>query len=69
VVQSVGQNVRRGFDANRVASGGLVKFRRQNRVLRMEKEIRWSHGRFAQTPEAKVYLDPSYHDAPGYVRL
>jgi len=29
-------------------------------------EIRWSHGRFAQTPEAKVYLDTLHHDVPGY---
>jgi len=32
-------------------------------------EIRWSHGRFAQNPEAKVYLDIPHHDVPGYVRL
>lgn len=32
-------------------------------------EIRWSHGRFAQNPEAKVYLDAAHHDVPGYVRL
>ncbi len=32
-------------------------------------EIRWSHGRFAQNPEAKVYLDTAHHDVPGYVRL
>ena len=32
-------------------------------------EIRWSHGRFAQTPEAKVYLDTPHHDVPGYVHL
>lgn len=32
-------------------------------------EIRWSHGRFAQTPEAKVYLDSPHHDVPGYVEL
>jgi len=32
-------------------------------------EIRWSHGRFAQAPEAKVYLDTLHHDVPGYVRL
>ncbi len=29
-------------------------------------EIRWSHGRFAQRPEAKVYLDTPHHDVPGY---
>lgn len=32
-------------------------------------EIRWSHGRFAQRPEAKVYLDTPHHDVPGYVPL
>ena len=29
-------------------------------------EIRWSHGRFAQPPEAKVYLDTAHEDVPGY---
>jgi hypothetical protein len=29
-------------------------------------EIRWSHGRFAQPPEAKVYLDTSMSCLPGY---
>ncbi len=29
-------------------------------------EIRWSHGRFAQPPEAKVYLDTPMADLPGY---
>lgn len=29
-------------------------------------EVRWSHGRFAQAPEAKVYLDSPHHDVPGY---
>jgi hypothetical protein len=32
-------------------------------------EIRWSHGRFAQPPEAKVYLDTPHHQVPGYVPL
>lgn len=32
-------------------------------------EIRWSHGRFAQVPEAKVYLDTPHHAVPGYVPL
>jgi hypothetical protein len=32
-------------------------------------EIRWSHGRFARPPEAKVYLDTSHHRVPGYVPL
>ncbi len=29
-------------------------------------EIRWSHGRFANPPEAKVYLDTSMSQLPGY---
>ncbi|MGA8723515.1 MAG: hypothetical protein WB565_00600 [Acidimicrobiales bacterium] len=29
-------------------------------------EIRWSHGRFAHPPEAKVYLDTPMSELPGY---
>jgi hypothetical protein len=29
-------------------------------------ELRWSHGRFAAPPEAKVYLDTPHHLVPGY---
>ena len=29
-------------------------------------EIRWSHGRFAHPPEAKVYLDTPMSEVPGY---
>lgn len=32
-------------------------------------EVRWSHGRFAGQPEAKVYLDTPHHRVPGYVPL
>lgn len=32
-------------------------------------EIRWSHGRFAQGPEAKAYLDTSHHRVPGYTTI
>lgn len=32
-------------------------------------EIRWSYGRFAQTLEAKVYLDTRHDDVPGYDTL
>jgi hypothetical protein len=32
-------------------------------------EIRWSHGRFAQPPEAKIYLDTAMEELPGYHRL
>jgi len=37
--------------------------------VRGHVEVRWSHGRFAQVPEAKVYLDTPHHDVPGYVPL
>jgi len=39
------------------------------RVVAGRVGIRWSHGRFAQTPEAKVYLDTPHSDVPGYARL
>lgn len=29
-------------------------------------EVRWSHGKFAQFPEAKVYLDTPHAQVPGY---
>jgi hypothetical protein len=32
-------------------------------------EIRWSHGKFKSSPEAKVYLDTPHHQVPGYVPL
>jgi len=32
-------------------------------------EVRWSHGKFGQAPEAKVYLDTPYDEVPGYFRL
>lgn len=32
-------------------------------------EFRWSHGRFGQPPEAKVYLDTPHEDVPGYFSL
>jgi hypothetical protein len=32
-------------------------------------EIRWSHGRFVGAPEAKVYLDSTHADVPGYYPL
>ncbi|MDY7099949.1 MAG: hypothetical protein S0880_02065 [Actinomycetota bacterium] len=32
-------------------------------------EIRWSHGRLAAPPEAKVYLDTPHDDVPGYEPL
>jgi hypothetical protein len=32
-------------------------------------EVRWSHGRFAGRPEAKVYLDTPHAEVPGYFPL
>jgi len=32
-------------------------------------EVRWSHGRFGQRPEAKAYLDTPHHRVPGYVPI
>jgi len=29
-------------------------------------EVRWSHGRFGASPEAKLYLDTPHRDVPGY---
>lgn len=37
-----------------------------DRAVSGHVEIRWSHGRFGQRPEAKVYLDTDHHDVPGY---
>lgn len=39
------------------------------RLVRGHIEIRWSHGRFAQPPEAKVYLDSPHETVPGYQQL
>jgi hypothetical protein len=35
-------------------------------VVQGHVEVRWSHGRFAQPPEAKVYLDTPQLAVPGY---
>lgn len=37
-----------------------------DRELRGHVEIRWSHGRFSGSPEAKIYLDTPHTDVPGY---
>lgn len=37
--------------------------------IRGHAEIRWSHGRFLGSPEAKLYLDTPLRDVPGYHRL
>ena len=38
----------------------------RDRTVLGHVEIRWSHGRFAQPPEAKVYLDTPMCRLPGY---
>ncbi len=38
-------------------------------TVRGHVEIRWSHGRFGPSPEAKVYLDTPHHEVPGYIPL
>lgn len=41
----------------------------EERTVHGHVEIRWSHGRFGQPPEAKVYLDSAHQDVPGYHSL
>ncbi|MGA2521266.1 MAG: hypothetical protein ABSG81_10665 [Acidimicrobiales bacterium] len=41
----------------------------QRHEVRGHVEVRWSHGRFAQPPEAKVYLDTPTDELPGYFPL
>ncbi|HVC70123.1 MAG TPA: hypothetical protein VNC61_07660 [Acidimicrobiales bacterium] len=41
----------------------------RRRVVEGHVEVRWSHGRFAQPPEAKVYLDTPTDEVPGYFAL
>jgi hypothetical protein len=49
----------------------VVAHRRSTRRVMIDGhvEIRWSHGKFAQPPEAKVYLDTPHHRVPGYWTL
>ncbi len=42
---------------------------RTERVVEGHVEVRWSHGRFAGRPEAKVYLDTAHNEVPGYFPL
>jgi hypothetical protein len=41
----------------------------RERVVEGHVEVRWSHGRFAQPPEAKIYLDTPTDEIPGYFAL
>lgn len=68
----------RGFDIWAEAAGQpVVRWRAEIKDRALDElrtveghvEIRWSHGRFAQPPEAKVYLDTSHRLVPGYITL
>ncbi len=50
---------------------GLYRDRTTSAILTVAGhiEVRWSHGKFAQAPEAKVYLDTPHHSVPAYVPL
>lgn len=54
-----------------VAWKATAKDRHTGEVVDVEGhvEIRWSHGRFGGSPEAKVYLDSAHKDVPGYFEL
>ncbi len=68
----------RGFDIEAAGAGQpQVRWRAavddrewgEERCVEGHVEIRWSHGRFAGPPEAKVYLDTPHAEVPGYVPL
>ncbi len=42
---------------------------RRERLVHGHVEVRWSHGRLAAPPEAKVYLDTPHDEVPGYFPL
>lgn len=62
-----------GEDAGqpRVGWRGLVKDHElgEESTVDGHVQIRWSHGRFGQSPEAKVYLDTPHDRVPGYLPL
>ena len=39
---------------------------REEKAVSGHVELRWSHGRFALPPEAKVYIDTPHDQVPGY---
>lgn len=43
--------------------------RPQSEIVRGHIEIRWSHGKFRQAPESKIYLDTPMISLPGYTTL
>ena len=44
----------------------VVRTTGEEGLVRGHVEVRWSHGRFGQPPEAKVYLDTPVDRLPGY---
>jgi hypothetical protein len=60
-------------DAGQPQVDWSIEYRRRDDgrrlAVRGHVEIRWSHGRFAQPPEAKVYLDTPTDELPGYFPL
>ncbi|MDQ1436994.1 MAG: hypothetical protein QOK43_623 [Acidimicrobiaceae bacterium] len=68
----------RGFDVAPIKAGqpevgwyASVRERSTGRdvAVRGHVEVRWSHGRFGGSPEAKVYLDTPHAEVPGYYGL
>ncbi len=47
----------------------IERHRGARQVVEGHVEIRWSHGKFAGAPEAKVHLDTHPHQVAGYVPL
>ena len=45
--------------------------RASQRLVRVDGhvEVRWSHGRFQGSPEAKIYLDTQHSSVPGFYAL
>ncbi len=62
-----------GEDAGQPRVGWRATVRDHNsahdKAVEGHVEIRWSHGRFGQSPEAKVYLDTAHDAVPGYLPL
>ena len=48
------------------SAGYLDRRHGVRREVRGHVQLRWSHGRFRQRPEAKVYLDTPHAEVPGY---
>jgi len=44
----------------------IDRVRDATRIVEGHIEVRWSHGKFAGAPEAKIYLDTAHHDVAGY---